>query len=115
MPPDAAGPSHQVGEAEYEAAINALTALVGEVVLVIVWAGESIVASTGGELIDAVPMRPGTEDETIIFRVLGGGSFLLDRQSFRGFRLHLGETSIEGVTLDLGGVDVGIQTTGSLP
>lgn len=111
MAPDTAGPLHQAGEtdAAYEAAANALASLIGDHVLVLVWNGDSIVASSGGELADAVPLRAGEPDETIIFRVVGGSTFTLDREDFRGFELHLGESSIEGVTLHLGAVDVGVQ------
>lgn len=97
--------------ADYEAALNALAALVGETVLVTHLADGQPVGASSGELVDAVWLRPGTDREGMVFRLLPASTFWLDRQSFAGWRLRLGE----GVDLHLtGGAEITITRAEAL-
>lgn len=96
--------------ADYEAALGQLCALIGERVLVTWHSGGEVIGSTGGELIDAVPLRAGSDAEAMMFR-LGGAIFMLDRETFRGWRLHLGDDGLDGLDLLLaGGAEVKLTT-----
>ena len=90
-------------EADYEAALGALIALVGCHVQVLWHAGERLIGGSGGVLIDAVPMEAGTAEESIAFRIVGGSVFILDRATFRGWRLHLIDGGIAGIDLLVAG------------
>lgn len=100
--------------ADYEAALGQLTGLVGELVLVTFHAPDgTLVGSSGGELIDALPLSPGSDDESVVFRVLGGSTFILDRAAFRGWRLDLDEDGFAGMDLDCAGAKVRVTRYGS--
>ena len=84
---------------DFETALNALAALVGDHVQVLWFSSGTLIGSSGGELADAVTLKAGTVEETVMLRITGGAIVVLERETFQGYHLHLGADAIEGVDL----------------